>query len=223
MITWRVKQSSRKPVGISDLRLGASVHSADGRRIGELARVIVEEDGFDLRAIVIREDVRFSGRYLAPGSWYLTDELIVPMGTVAAADRQDVMLNISAAEVRRQPAYLAHQYRSLSRTEVIQQGLAVATGGPAMPGLTETANKAPGEIAIDGGENVMLGRTGRKLGHVRDVLIDDGEVIGIVMRPEGFFEHDVLLPVRFLDRSDDMALFAQLDEADLEHLQPFPA
>ncbi len=218
-----MNQSNRNPVGVSDLHMGAPVHSADGRKIGELARVIVEEEGFDLRAIVIREDVRFSGRYLAAGSWYLTDELIVPVRTVAGADREGVALNISAAEVRHQPAYLAHQYRSLTRTEVIQQGLAIATGGPAMPSLTETANKAPGEIEIDGGENVMLGRTGRKLGHVRDVLVDDGELIGIVMRPEGFFEHDVVLPVRFLDRSDDMALFAQLDEADLEHLQPFQA
>jgi hypothetical protein len=37
----------------------------------------------------------------------------------------------------------------------------------------------------------------------------------------GFFKEDVLLQVRFLGRSDDLALFAHLTEADLEHLKPF--
>jgi hypothetical protein len=37
----------------------------------------------------------------------------------------------------------------------------------------------------------------------------------------GFFKEDVLLQVRFLGRSDDLALFAHLTEIDLEHLEPF--
>jgi hypothetical protein len=30
-----------------------------------------------------------------------------------------------------------------------------------------------------------------------------------------------VLQVRFLERSDDLALFARLSERDIEHLQPF--
>jgi hypothetical protein len=41
------------------------------------------------------------------------------------------------------------------------------------------------------------------------------------MRPAGFFKHDVVLPVRFLVRSDDMALFADLTEEDLGRLRTF--
>jgi len=99
--------------------------------------------------------------------------------------------------------------------------VAEATGAPAAPSLQETAHKAAGEIEIDAGENVMLGRTGRLLGHVRDVLVEDRELIGIVMRPGGLFKHDVVLPVRFLDRGDDLALFADLTEDDLHNLRPF--
>jgi hypothetical protein len=59
------------------------------------------------------------------------------------------------------------------------------------------------------------------LGKVQDLLYHDGELIGVVIRPEGFFKRDVVLPIRFISRADDMALFAALNESDIEHLEPF--
>jgi len=64
-------------------------------------------------------------------------------------------------------------------------------------------------------------RVGHRLGRVQDVLFDHGELIGVVIRPEGFFTRDVVLPREFIDRADDMALFARLDESDIENLKPF--
>ncbi len=90
-----------------------------------------------------------------------------------------------------------------------------------MPKADEIANKAAGEIEIDGGENVMLGTTGRRLGTVRDVLFDRGKLVAVVIRPEGFFQRDVVLPISFIDRADDLALFAHLDESEVEQLKPF--
>ena len=55
------------------------------------------------------------------------------------------------------------------------------------------------------------------------MLFDGDGLVGIVLKPEGLFKKEVILPRRFLDRSDDAALFAKLDEADLEHLKPFEA
>jgi sporulation protein YlmC with PRC-barrel domain len=93
------------------------------------------------------------------------------------------------------------------------------------PRLTEEAHKRLDELEISRGENVMLGHTGKKLGTVRDVVLDEGELAGVVIRPEGLFEglfkEDVLLQVRFLGRSDDLALFAHLTEADMARLRPF--
>jgi hypothetical protein len=34
-------------------------------------------------------------------------------------------------------------------------------------------------------------------------------------------KEEVILPRRFLKRSDDLALFAELSDNDLEHLKPF--
>jgi uncharacterized protein YrrD len=67
----------------------------------------------------------------------------------------------------------------------------------------------------------MLGTTGRRLGRVEDVLLDHGALIGVVVRPEGFFKRDVVLPINFINRADDMALFADLTESDIEQLRPF--
>jgi len=53
------------------------------------------------------------------------------------------------------------------------------------------------------------------------VLFDDDQLVGVVLLPEGFFKSDVILPRRFLDRSDDAALFANIEEEDLEKLRPF--
>src|SRR5206468_10021428 len=71
--------------------------------------------------------------------------------------------------------------------------------------LEQFANKGPDELEIDGGENVMLGHTGRKLGTVKDVLFEGDQLVGVVLQPEGWFKSDVVLPRRFLDRSDDGA------------------
>jgi PRC-barrel domain protein len=98
----------------------------------------------------------------------------------------------------------------------------VLGSGPELPNwLEQVANKPEGELEIDGGENVMLGHTGRKIGTVQDVLFDDDQLVGIVLKPEGFFRSEVILPRRFLERSDDLALFVNIDESDLARLEPF--
>jgi hypothetical protein len=58
---------------------------------------------------------------------------------------------------------------------------------------------------------------------VKDVLFDGEELVGVVMHPEGLLQHEVVMPRRFIGRSDDAALFARLSEDDLQHLEPFQA
>jgi sporulation protein YlmC with PRC-barrel domain len=163
--------------GLDDFRLGAQVQTVDGRLVGTLQRVIVEEEGFDPRAIVVREDARFAGHLLAPGSWFLVDEVSLPVTSVGSVGPDRIELRLTAAEVRRLPPYLSYRYRPVTLRDVAGQYLALATGGVAPPSLEERGRKGAGEIEIDAGENVMLGRTGRVLGHVRDVLVDDRELI----------------------------------------------
>ena len=202
--------------------LGAEVRSSDGKEVGRLAHVLVGPD-YGLRALVIKESGSFSGHRFSPGSMLINDEFIVPKEAVKSLSHDRVDLTLSAADVRRLPPYLAYKEKlEESVTEGLEDTAGVLGSGPEVPNwLEQIANKPADELEIDGGENVMLGHTGKKLGTVKDVLFDGDELVGVVLRPDGWFKKDVILPRRFLSRSDDAALFAELGESDLEHLAKF--
>ncbi|OLB92769.1 MAG: hypothetical protein AUI15_20325 [Actinobacteria bacterium 13_2_20CM_2_66_6] len=152
----------------------------------------------------------------------MADEFIVPKDAVNALTHDRVDLKLSAAEVRRLQPYIAYREKSESVAEELEDTAAVFGEAPAVPHwIEQVAVKSPDELEIDGGENVMLGHTGKKLGTVKDVLFHDDQLVGVVLHPEGLLKQEVILPRRFLDRSDDLALFAKLSESDLDHLQPF--
>jgi sporulation protein YlmC with PRC-barrel domain len=204
-----------------DFHLGADVYAGDGKEIGKLVRVLVD-GSFTLQALVIKESGGFAGRGLSPGSLLVADEVVVPKAAVKSVTHDRVDLGIESSEVRRLPPYLSYREKPESLGEELEDTAGVLGSGPEVPHwLEQVANKPEGELEIDGGENVMLGRTGRRLGTVKDVLFDGDQLVGVVLLPDGLFKREVILPRRFLDRSDDAALFAQLDEKDLEHLTPF--
>jgi sporulation protein YlmC with PRC-barrel domain len=204
-----------------DFHPGARVVASDGNEIGSLAHVLVDSD-YALEAIVVRESRAFSGSRLSPGSMLLNDEFIVPRGAVRSVDHDQIELSLTSAAARKLRPYLSYRERGESLGEEAEDQAAVFGSGPGIPHwIEQVANKPATELEIDGGENVMLGHTGRKLGTVKDVLFDRDQLVGVVLRPDGLFTQEVILPRRFLSRSDDAALFAQINEADLEKLKPF--
>jgi len=206
-----------------DFHLGAAVDSSDGTEIGTLSRLIVGKGDLTLKAFVVKENRRFSGHLLSPGSWLLADEVIVPRGEAGSVSHERVVLRLTANDVRNLPAYLSYRYGDETVTEgLTEEALSALTSSPAVPAsLEQVANKRADELEIEGGENVMLGRSGKRLGTVKDVLFDDSELVGVVILPDGLLKAQVILPRRFLQRTDDLALFAALSEEDLEHLKPF--
>jgi len=208
-------------VGADDLHLGAAVFSSDGKHVGKLVHVLVDGD-YRLRGLVVKESGPFSGQLLSPGSHLVADEFIVPADAVAAVTRDRIELKASSAEARRFQPYFTYREKPESVGEELEDVAGVFGSGPEVPNwLEQVANKPEGELEIDGGENVMLGHTGKRLGTVKDVLFDGDELVGVVLKPESLFKQEVILPRRFLDRSDDLALFARIDEQDLDRLTPF--
>jgi sporulation protein YlmC with PRC-barrel domain len=206
---------------ISDFHLGANVVASDGRRVGNLVSVLVEEEGFDPQAIVLKHEESLAGRLLAAEKLFISDEVVIPMAAVESASHNLVRLSMSVSDIRRQPPYLSYRFKALTFGAALLQEAAILGGGIGMPNAEEIANKPNDEIEIDRGENVMLGKTGHRLGRIHDVLFDQGELIAVVIRPDGFLKRDLVLPTRFISRADDMALFANLDESDIERLKPF--
>jgi sporulation protein YlmC with PRC-barrel domain len=206
---------------LSDFRLGADVVDSDGQKAGTVVSVIVDEKGFEARALVVKDEATLAGRLLAAEKLFTTDEVVIPITAVESATHDLVRLSLSGADIRKQPLYLTYRREPLTAGDAMVEEGELLGGGLGLPKTEEMANKPEGEIEIDRGENVMLGTTGRKLGTVRDVLFDQGKLAGVVIRPEGFFKRDVVLPISFIDRADDLALFARLDESDIENLKPF--
>ena len=204
-----------------DFHLGAHVFSGDGREIGDLVHVLVDSE-YRLQALVVKESRAFSGLRQSPGAMLVADEFIVPRDAVKSVSHDRIDLALTSAQARSLQPYMSYREKTETIAEEAEDFVGVLTSNPGIPNwMEQVANKPPGALEIDGGENVMLGHTGKKLGTVKDVLFDDDELVGVVLRPEGLFKKEVILPRRFLSRSDDAALFAELDESDLEHLATF--
>ena len=205
---------------LDDFHLGAPVFASDGVHVGELHRLIVDEESLDPHSIVVKETRHFSGQHMGDSA-LIEDDVALPLSAVRSAHHDRVDLNIDAAVVRHTEPYLSYRYAPLTRSDAARTLVAEIGQVAYVPRLVEEAHKRLDELEITPGENVMLGATGRKLGTVRDVVFDGGEIAGVVMHPGGLFKEDVLLQVRFLGRSDDLALFAHLTDEDVRHLQPF--
>jgi sporulation protein YlmC with PRC-barrel domain len=205
----------------SDLRLGSDVVANDGTKVGTVVSIIVDEKGFSPRALVIKDETSLAGRLLSDEKLFTTDEVVIPISAIESANRDEVRLSMSAPEVRRQPLYLSYRREPMTTEDAVAEEGALLGGGFGLPKAEEIANKPADQIEIERGENVMLGTTGRRLGRVQDVLFDHGQLVGVVIRPEGFFKRDVVLPMQFIERADDLALFAQLTESDIEQLKPY--
>lgn len=206
---------------LSDLRLGAGVVDSEGQKAGVVVRVIVDEKGFEARALVVKDEATLAGRLISAEKLFTADEVVIPISAVESATRDVVRLSLSREDIRKQPLYLSYRREPLTAEDAVVEEGELLGGGLGLPKAEEIANKPAGEIEIDSGENVMLGTTGRRLGTVRDLLFDQGKLADVVIRPDGFFKRDVVLPISFIDRADDMALFARLDESDIESLKPF--
>src|ERR1700730_5482179 len=210
--------------GLEDFHLGAPVYSRDGRHVGSLHRLVIEAQTWEPRQIIGQETGRLRGHHLGGGARLLPDDIIVPLEDVANVANGRVDLALDAAQVRRLPPYLSYHYAPLEGRDLANIAVRVLSSGyGGLPGrrLTEEADKRTEDIEIRPGENVMLGHDGQKLGHVHDVLFDDGELVGVVVHPEGLLTQDVVIQVRFLERGDDAALFVRMREEDLAHLQRF--
>ena len=209
------------PLTAAEFRPGAEVYSQDDQHVGTLLSTVVDDQSLELQAIVVKETKRFAGTLLAPGTALMNDELLVPVGQVSNLERERVKLNLTADQLRRLPPYLTYKRRYPTAAAYLQ-GVEAALGG--MPGAvqeTEEAHKPATEIEIYPDEPVMLGHTGRRIGRVSETLFDGTQLVGVVIKPEGWFKDPVILPRRFLERSDDAALFVHLTDDELAQLKPF--
>src|SRR5260370_20165793 len=98
---------------VSDFRLGADVVASDGKKVGSLVSVIVDEQGFDPRALVVKDEISLEGRLRGDSKLFNTDEGVIPIAAVDSATHDLVRLSMSEPDVRRQPLYLRYRPKRL--------------------------------------------------------------------------------------------------------------
>src|SRR3984893_255124 len=131
---------------LSDFRLGADVVSSEGRKGGKIASVIVEAEGLELRARVVKEEDTFAGRLLASESAFITDEVAIPITAVESATHDVVRLSMSVSDIRRQAPYLSYRSKPLEAGTAALDNLDILTGGIALPRVEKDDNKEASQI-----------------------------------------------------------------------------
>src|SRR4029077_263822 len=98
---------------LSDFKLGADVIDSAGHKAGTLISVIVDKNGFDPRALVVKDEVSLARRLLAGEKLFTTDEVVIPIAAVEVATHELVRLSMAVPDVRRQPLYLSYRREPL--------------------------------------------------------------------------------------------------------------
>lgn len=216
---------------IDNLRPGADVFGADGEKLGTLHAVIVDPAARHVTHLAVNAGPHFP----APG---FGDPKIVSVGIEHYRDAHEdrVELNLTRAQFGALPLYEHTHFfeipadeqtrdtEGVSRWAHIGSAIAAALGsltGLAVP--AEHIRKAAFERQILDDAPVWREDPNTHIGDVERVLIDDqtGEIESLVIRRGVLFQHEVVLPIRFVTEIRDGVIRAQLTDAELENLEPF--
>jgi uncharacterized protein YrrD len=216
-----------------EIRIGAPVHSSDGKHLGHVHRLVVDADSKQLAYVAIDKSI-------------FTEDRLVEVSDLASSDEAGVRLAITAAEAET-------ALRPYVAQEMVQtpDGVGMATwtgstigiagsskwnivdsGSADFPSTTgsslfmqapigtvitqEVSNLEPGDVRIDTGTDVV-GSDGHKVGHVDELLFDDeNKVTGFVVRAGFLFKHDVQVPITWVAgiAHDHIRLNLTKDEAE---------
>lgn len=158
---------------LEDIRIGAPALGRDGRKLGEVQRLVVGATDHRLTHLVIDPGLIESGEALAPGGWETPRARVVPVALVASVTHDAVTLRCDHIEFQQQPLFEhehfaevappdeAHQHAGWwSRVRVGEVIRYIASsaglgGAPYLPSTTEvTLNEPIGAASLSEGAPV---------------------------------------------------------------------
>ena len=235
---------------LEDIRIGATALGSDGRKLGELQRLVVTERDHHLTHLVIDPGLIESGEALAPGGWEKPRARVVPVALVASVTNDAVTLTRDHEEFQQQPLFEQEHFAEVtppeepgkhaswwSRVRVGEVISYIASGAglggaPYLPSSTEvTLNEASGEASISEGTPVWRrasdNATGdeEEIGVVKRALVDEATqaMSALVIRRNDLTERLVTLPIAAVTSLDDDIVHVTLSDADLDNLPLYDA
>ncbi|MHB8377457.1 MAG: PRC-barrel domain-containing protein [Dehalococcoidia bacterium] len=215
---------------IEDLRLGASVISRDGHKLGTLSRFVVTRDTLKLTHVVIDIGLLRSERPLWTGGWALSHDRVAPLGVVTDANSGEVRISMSGEEFKQHSVDYIEEHFDWMRDANpgwpdLSDVARLAASIPGEPGpyiMHEVLSIAPDAVDIKRDAPVWRLNPHQKIGEVERVLYDtaSGKVTALVIRRGLIFSHDVELPI---ERVVEVVADVVRIEIDDDALKALPA
>lgn len=205
--------------GDTSIELGTKIVSSDGEHVGKVDSLVLDYNTREVQSIICRSGV------------LLTTDRIIPIGMVDKRDADgNLLLNISAAEVKKQQEFVEREFRTMSPDEVGPMPVTWATGTGQTPYYFYTATDslgyrddtpffsnaplAPPDVEVesnlpenatrlDSGSDV-IGSDGKKLGTVENVTYtEDGDITSFIVKAGFLFHHDIDIPAEWISSVSD--------------------
>jgi sporulation protein YlmC with PRC-barrel domain len=217
-------------MSLEELRLGASVLSRDGHKLGQLSRFVVNKQTYALTHIVIDTGLWRSGDW--KNGWGLSHDRVVPLGVLDRASSDEVHLTMTGDEFKDLSVdYIDEGFAPIQDWEPgrldpsdIARFTASIPGEPGPWFFYETEARAPDEVDIPRDAPVWRVRPHEKIGEVERVLVDGvtSRVSELVVRRGFLFSKEMRLPVRYVTEViGDGIVRVDIDDAALAALAEF--
>lgn len=205
--------------GGTSIELGTKIISSDGEDVGKVDSLVLDYNTREVQSILCRS------------GFLLTTDRIIPIGMIDRPDADgNLRLNITAAEVKKQQAFVEREYQRMSPDEVGPLPVTWATGTGQAPyyfypptdslgyrddaPFFSNAPLAPPNVEIDSNlpENAtrldsgsdVFGSDGKKLGTIENVTYtQDGDITSFVVKAGFLFHHDIDIPSEWISSVSD--------------------
>lgn len=216
-----------------DIELGQPVIAQDGEQIGDVERLIIDQEQRKVREFLIKEGT------------ILSTDRIVDIDLITRIDEDGIHLSIPSDQADTLPAFVEGRYITPGEQELDTMphawiGAGGAGGGPLIWGPTGTAGTDPGQgslfepastpsahaqpdrpvdqssVVIDTGTDVV-DKEGESVGSVEEVHYDNsGRVSGFTVKTGMVFTNQLNIPLKWVDslQPDAVRLAITSDEAE---------
>jgi uncharacterized protein YrrD len=216
---------------------GVDVISADGEKVGEVERVVIDPKDGSVTHVVVRK------------GFLLPRDTVLPIDMISRTSDEAVRLHVNADRIENLPEYIETEFIPLDNDYGLEYGYqpGAARHSYWYPGVgaaplmwrggywgtypspavypyrvVEEKNIPEGTIALKEGAKV-IGKDGEHVGDVENILVDrEKEQVTHMVITKGVFDRDKkLIPAGWINRIKDDAVELSVDSKFIEHLQNY--
>lgn len=189
----------------------ATVYTAEGERVGQVDRVIIDPVSKEVTHLVVRK------------GFFFTEDRVLPVDLVASTSEDRVRLRRQAGDLEDLPYFEVEQYVNLDQEEIARAAYpadfasplywypsagAAPIGYPGYPGapyfIKVERNIPDFTVALKEGAKVVASN-GDHVGEVEEVITDpdDNIITHFLISKGGLFKHHKLIPVLWVSRLEE--------------------